>query len=70
MNREKISFSSPDFPDSEIVISGLTFLTEFTCCSKNDMYQIVKKNIFSSNSCALPEIQLISNQLEDSTFFN
>ena len=47
MNREKISFSSIDFVDYEILILGLTSLTGFYetahFCSKNDTCQIVKR---------------------------
>ena len=62
--------------DSEIVILGLTSLTDFY---KNDMCQIVKKNLFCSNNA--PEIHifnslrhqkllLVANQLQDFFIFD
>ena len=78
VNREKISFSRPDFVDSEIVIWGLTSLTDFY----RRIHLLFKKrhveNLFCSNNA--PEIHnfnswrhqkllLVANQLQDSTFF-
>ena len=78
VNHDKISFSRPDFVDSEIVIWGLTSLTDFY----RRIHLLFKKrhveNLFCSNNA--PEIHnfnswrhqkllLVANQLQDSTFF-
>ena len=81
--REKISFSTPDFVDSEIGIGRLTSLTDFyegahLLFKKRNMSDCQKKISFFSNNA--PEIHifnswghqkllLISTQLLDSTFF-
>ena len=53
------------------------FIKEFTFISKNDMYQIVKKNLFCSNntlethifnSWPCQKLLLVANHLQDSTF--
>ena len=43
MNREKISFLGPDFGDFEIMISGLTSLTDF--CKRVHLFFKKRENI-------------------------
>ena len=82
VNREKINFPRPDFVDSEIVIWGLTSLTDFYKSSpfvqKTTCVRLSKGNLFCSNNT--PEIYifnslrhqkllLVAKQLQDSTFY-
>ena len=81
LNGEKINFSRPDFVDSEIVIWGLTSLTDFyksfqllfrkqyvSDYQKKILLVQIKHLKFTFNSWQHQKLLIVPNQLQDSTF--